>query len=325
MTDGVRARVLVTGANGFVGSALVRELLRRGVPVNAAVRSGVESDPRANVVRVGDLGTGTDWGRALAGCDAVVHCAARVHVMADDATDPLAAYRHANTEGTVALANQAAAAGVRRFVFLSSIKVNGEATRPGAAFTERAAPAPRDPYGISKLEAERRLAEMARSNGMELVILRIPLVYGPGVKANFRDMVRWLERGVPLPFGAITRNRRSLLALDNLVDLILLSLVHPAAPGQVFLASDGEDLSTADLLRRTAAALGVGARLIPVPTAILAAGAALLGRRDLWQRLGGSLQVDSSHARRLLGWAPPLAVDEGLRRVVAPLKREASR
>jgi nucleoside-diphosphate-sugar epimerase len=312
--------VLVTGASGFVGRALLDALVARpGVVVTAAVRRETALQAGVRVCRPGEIGPGTDWSDALAGCDAVAHLAARVHMMRDGSADPLAECRRVNVIGTLALARQAAAAGVRRFVFVSSIKVNGESTRRGAAFSETDPPAPIDPYGISKAEAEAGLRDVASSTGMEVVVIRPPLVHGPGVKANFLTMTRWLARGLPLPLGAIHDNRRSLVGLDNLVDLIITCLHHPAAANEVFLAGDGEDVSTTDLIRRTAAALGVRARLIPVPIPILAAGARLLGRRDVVQRLCGSLQVDISKARRLLGWSPPVTLDEGLRRAVRPL------
>jgi nucleoside-diphosphate-sugar epimerase len=236
--------------------------------------------------------------------------------MSDEAADPLGEYRRTNVEGTLKLAQDAAAAGVRRFVFLSSIKVNGEATAPGRPFRETDAPHPVDPYGRSKLEAEQALFEFGQRSGMEVVVVRPPLVYGPGVKANFRSMMRWLSKGVPLPLGAI-HNHRSLVALDNLVDLLVRCTEHPAAANQVFLAGDGEDVSTTALLRRTAAALGCRARLIPVPASWLMMAARGLGKAPVASRLCGNLQVDISKARDLLGWQPPVSLDEGLRRAAA--------
>lgn len=314
------SRTLVTGATGFVGRAVVDRLVRDGTPVTAAVRRDPTTRIGIREVRVGDLGPTTDWTAALEGCDAVVHCAARVHVMSDTSSDPLAAYRAANVEGSVALATQAAAAGVRRFVFISSIKVNGEGTALGKPYRASDRPAPVDPYGISKLEAEQALQALAATGAIELVVIRPPLVYGPGVKANFLSMARWIARGVPLPFGGVNANRRSFVALENLVDLIATSLKHPDAVGQVFLVSDGEDLSTSELLRRTARALGVSSRLLPVPSAWLALGASAVGRRDLWQRLGGTLQVDSMPTQARLGWIPPISVDAGLRAAVEGLR-----
>lgn len=313
-------KLLVTGATGFVGTALVKRLtLNDGFQVSASVRRKVSTLPagvRQSLVR--DLSADTDWRHALDEVDGVIHLAARVHVMTDGPADPLAEYRRVNVTGTLGLARQAAAAGVRRFVFISSIKVNGESTENRAAFREADPPAPADPYGVSKAEAEAGLREIASSTRMEVVVIRPPLVYGPGVKANFLSMTRWLTRGIPLPLGAIHDNRRTLVALDNLVDLIITCLEHPAAANQVFLVGDSEALSTTDLLRRTAAALGVRARLIPVPVPLLLMGARLLGGGDVMRRLCGSLQVDTSKARRMLGWAPLVSVDEGLRRAVYP-------
>lgn len=310
-----RGQVLVTGATGFVGTALVPALQLRGWQVRAAVRSPGRTAADDEVV-TGSLGEAFDWAPALRGVDRVVHLAARVHVMQDAAADPLTEFRRTNVAGTLSLARAAADAGVRRFVFVSSIKVNGEGTRDGVPFDANDSPAPADPYGVSKREAEDGLFEIGRDTGMEVVVVRPPLVYGPGVKANFEAMMRWLMRGVPLPLGAIG-NRRTLVGLDNLVDLIATCLEHPAAAGEIFLAGDDEDLSTTDLLRRLAAALGVRARLIPVPAALLEAAAALIGKRSVAQRLCSNLQVDIGKARRLLGWTPPVPVDEGLRRTAA--------
>lgn len=310
--------ILVTGASGFVGSALVKRLVIEsafGGVVAVSRRLDVSWPEGVRRVQVSDLLPTTDWSVALLQVDAVVHCAARVHVMQDNASDPLQAYRHVNVEGTLHLARQAAAAGVRRFVFVSSIKVNGESTLPGVPFTADDAPAPLDPYGVSKMEAEQGLQEISAQTGMEVVIVRPPLVYGPEVKANFAAVMRWVARGVPLPLGAI-HNARSMVALDNLVDLLVTCLSHPAAAGQTFLVSDGEDVSTTSLLRRTAQAMGKQAFLLPVPAGLLQLAAALLGKRDVAQRLCGSLQVDIGKTRRLLGWSPPLTPDQGLRKAV---------
>lgn len=314
--------ILVTGATGFVGSALVQRLMADGTcgGVVAALRRLRVSLPEGvKLVHVGDLLPTTKWGAVLQQVDAVVHCAARVHVMQDGANNPLDAYRHVNVQGTLHLARQAAQAGVRRFVFISSIKVNGEATRPGNPFTADDVPAPIDPYAVSKMEAELGLQDISAQTGIEVVIVRPPLVYGPRVKANFASMMYWLARDLPLPLGAI-QNARSMVALDNLVDLLVTCMKHPAATGQTFLVSDDEDVSTTALLRRTAKAMGKDALLVPVPVGLLQLGAALVGKRDVAQRLCGSLQVDISKTRHLLGWSPPLTLDEGLRRAVEGFK-----
>jgi nucleoside-diphosphate-sugar epimerase len=315
-------RVLVTGASGFVGSAVLKHLADQGHEVRGAYRHGLPpSPPGTDGILVGDLGDAQDWRAALAGVSAVVHTAARVHILNDRSLDPLAEFRRVNVEGTANLARQAAAAGVRRFVFLSSIKVNGEYTVAGQSFTADDVTAPQDAYGISKHEAEQSLRQIAEETGMEVVIIRSPLVYGPGVKANFAAMMRWLARGLPLPLFAVTQNRRSLVALDNLVDLIVTCLDHPAAAHQTFLVSDGEDLSTADLLRRMGGAMGRAARLFYVPTACLKLAADLVNKPGIYQRLCGSLQLDITKTRQVLGWVPPVSVNEGLRRAAEGLYR----
>ena len=318
-----RQRVLITGANGFVGRALCVEAAAFGFAVGAVTRSTCDLPSGSENFVVGNMDDRTDWRDALVGSKAVIHLAARVHVMADAAENPLNEFRRINVLGTLNLARQAAAAGVRRFVFISSVKVNGEATTVGFPFLADDIPAPLDPYGISKMGAEQGLRKIAAETGMEVVIIRPPLVYGPGVKANFQTIMRWLARGVPLPLGAI-HNRRSMVALDNLVDLIVTCIDHPAAANQTFLVSDGEDLSTTQLLQRLGLALGKPARLIPVPAMLLKAGAALVGKPAIAQRLCGSLQVDISKTQQLLGWTPPLSVDEGLKRAAEGYLLEAS-
>lgn len=309
----------MSGSTGFVGSALVKRLAGedRFSPV-AAVRRSVAFDEGVAAVQVGSLEPDADWSSALSGVDAVVHAAARVHVMDEDAADPLAEFRRVNVEGTLRLARQAADAGVRRFVFVSSIKVNGERTVPGAPFTAQDDPAPEDAYGISKAEAEAGLFALGRETGMEIVAVRPPLVHGPGVQGNFARMLQWVARGVPLPLGAVD-NRRSLVGLDNLVDLLVRCVEHPAAAGQAFLAGDGEDVSTTELLRRVARTMDRRARLVPVPPGVLRTGARLVGKGEMARRLLDSLQVDIGHTRETLGWEPPVSLDEGLRRAVAPL------
>jgi nucleoside-diphosphate-sugar epimerase len=257
---------------------------------------------------VGNQDERTDWSAALDGIRTVVHLAGRAHILKESVGDPIAAFHRTNVEGTLNLARQAAFAGVSRFVFVSSIKVNGET----GAYRESDTAAPADVYGKTKLEAENGLREIEASTGLGVVVIRPPLVYGPGAKANFAALVRAVESGIPLPFGAIA-NRRSLVGRDNLVDFILTCLDHPAAHGQTFFVSDGEDISTTTLIYRIATAMKRPARLIPVPPALLWAAAAVAGKRAVAQRLLGSLQVDISKARTLLGWTPPVTVDEGLR------------
>jgi nucleoside-diphosphate-sugar epimerase len=315
--------ILVTGSNGFVGRSLSAKIISRGWAMQGATRTPCDLRINAKSIVVGVIDGNTDWFTAVKCCNTVIHLAARAHVMHESAVDPIDEYRKTNVEGTLNLARQAGAAGVRRFVFISSIKVNGESTREGQSFFSGDSPAPLDPYGVSKMEAEQGLREIASRTGMEVVIIRPPLVYGPGVKANFQAMMRWLSKGVPLPLGAVN-NKRSLVALDNLVDLIVTCIDHPAAANQTFLVSDGEDLSTTELLRRMGQAMGKPARLMPVPPALLKAGAAMVGKPELAQRLCGSLQVDISKTRELLGWNPPISVDEGLRRAAEGFRREAS-
>ena len=366
--------ILITGANGFIGRGLCDKLLSDGYQVRGAVRgatqmtalpSGVEG------VQVGDIGPETDWSEALSGIEGIVHLAARVHVMDDLADDPLAEFRKVNTAGTLNLAWQAVVAGVKRVVFISSIKVNGEGTgddpqitrirkrgtRDGgqttgwvplrermtsmtgmdeslrdwrwipfgkddllrkewldgreAVFSEGDVPCPQDPYAVSKWEAEQGMLAIAEETGLEVVIIRPPLVYGPGVKANFRLLMKWVQRGVPLPLGAV-HNKRSFVALDNLVSFIIHCIDHPKAANEVFLISDGEDVSTTELLQKMARAFGKRSFLLPVPVGLMTFVAGLLGKRDVAERLFGSLQVDSFKARDLLGWEPVVSMDEAL-------------
>ncbi len=305
-------RILVTGSSGFVGRQLVGALLAQGHAVRGAQRrvAGEEQDG-CEYVTLGDFSDNPDWAPVLDGVDCIVHLAARVHVMKETASDPLAAFRRVNVQATLALAQAAADSGVRRFVYLSSIKVNGEQTS-GRPFSGSDVVAPVDPYAVSKQEAEQALLALSRDSGMEVVIIRPVLVYGPGVKGNVLRLLQWIDRGWPLPFRGVN-NRRSLLALDNLVDLIMLCCRHPRAANRVFLAADGEDLSTEDLARLCARALHRQARLFPVPVSVIRALAkrvSAIGRLE--QRLYGSLCVDISQARRLLDWRPPKKPEQAL-------------
>jgi nucleoside-diphosphate-sugar epimerase len=309
--------VLVTGTGGLIGRALVQQLSEiDSFKINCASRNRPELlASNLSFFQCSDRIDIQDWTEGLRGVDVVVHLAARVHLLHDNAATSTLEYRRVNVDGTLNLARQAAAAGVGRFIFISSIKVNGEATRVGVPYAADSIPLPTDPYGISKMEAEHGLREMAAQIDTEIVIVRPPLVYGPGVKANFAALMRAVQRGWPLPLGAV-HNQRSLVALDNLVDFIVTCITHPQAANQTFLVSDGQDLSTTELVRGMAKAAGVSARLLPVPVWALQAGASLLGKGDAVQRLCGNLQVDVSKARSLLGWVPPVSVEEGLRRAM---------
>lgn len=301
--------VLVTGANGFVGSAVFQHLTNQGWNVRGAVRD----NPAHASVKVGAIDGNTNWQPALLGCEVVIHLAARTHVMHENAASPLPLYRAVNTDATLNLAIQAATAGVRRFVFISTVKVNGEQ----GVFSPDDTPAPKDAYAVSKFEAEQGLFRLGQETGMEIVIIRPPLIYGPGVKGNFAVMINWVRKGVPLPFGAV-HNRRSLLALDNLVDFIALCADREKssqAANQVFLLADGEDVSTAELLRKVAHAYNKQARLLSVPMSWMRWGARLLGKEAVADRLLGSLLVNSSKARDLLNWRPVVSMDEQLKKM----------
>ena len=310
----IKQRLLITGATGFVGKALTDKLRSGGCSVVAAVRRepavlgfDVES------VKVGNISAQTDWLPALNKIDVVIHCAARAHITNDSVADSLAEFRQVNTAATLNLARQAAEAGVRRFVFISSIKVNGELTE-GVRFSSEDVFVPTDPYGLSKYEAEQGLLALAKETGMEVVIIRPTLVYGSGVKGNFASLLKWMKTGVPLPFGAIN-NQRSLVALDNLVDFIIHCIDHPKAANEIFLISDGEDVSTTELLQKVSHAFGKRALLLPIPVSWMTLAAKLLGKADVANRLFGSLQVDSSKARALLGWEPVITMDEQLEKI----------
>lgn len=303
--------IILTGATGFLGRRLATLLHSKlDVGLTAVVRRRTEI-PAAQIVEVQSLYSHTDWSTVLINHQVVIHAAARAHIMKDEVEDPLAEYRRVNVDGTLNLARQSAAAGVQRFIFISSIGVNGNIN--SNLFTADSVANPSGLYAQSKWEAEQGLWEIQRETGMELVIIRPPLVYGPNAPGNFGSLMHLIDRGIPLPLGSV-KNQRTLVALDNLVDLIITCIDHPKAANQVFLAGDGQDVSTTELLRGVARAMGKPSRLIPVPASLLMLGATLMGKKAIAQRLLGSLQVDISKARDLLGWEPPISVEEGLRR-----------
>ena len=308
-------KILVTGASGFVGEAVVFRLLldKKFIPI-AAARGATRLNGLCAVVPF-EL-TDSKALPNLNDVQVVIHAAARVHVMNETAADALTEFRKVNVEGTLRLARRAAESGVKRFIFISSIKVNGESTVLGKPFKANDFPAPADPYGVSKYEAEEALKQLSFDTGMEVVIIRPPLVYGPGVRANFLSMMRWLNKGIPLPLGAIG-NQRSLVAIGNLVDLIVTCIDPPQAANQTFLVSDGEDLSTPQLLRRLAKALGKKPWLLPLPTQLLKFAASILNKQSIAERICSSLQVDISKNRALLGWTPPINLNEAMRQTAA--------
>ncbi|MBU1425715.1 MAG: SDR family oxidoreductase [Gammaproteobacteria bacterium] len=339
-------RIAVTGASGFVGHCLCAEIARRGGRVKAILRTSDSLQQKFESFVVGQINGHTDWAESLRGVDVVIHLAARVHVMHEEAANPLDEFRKVNVVGTERLARQAARAGVKRLVFVSSIKVNGEntlsppfggtsshSTRPPKdgdqvagypargggerkVFAESDIPSARDPYGISKWEAEQALHRVAAETGLEIVIVRPPLVYGPGVKGNFAQMLKAIARGIPLPLASV-HNLRSLLYVENLVDSLLVCATHPAAVGRTYLVSDGDDVSTPDLLRQLGNAMGLPARLFPFPPAWLKLGGRLIGKADQVERLLGSLRVDSGKIRRELNWKPPYTLQQGLQATAA--------
>jgi len=304
-------KILLTGANGFIGKGVCHELAQRSLDFRSVVREAHSSYEYG----IGEITEKTDWSNALDDCEVIIHLAARVHVMRETAKDPLAAFRASNLVAIVNLARQAVQQGVQRFVFVSSIKVNGELTEK-TPFHASNTPTPQDAYGQSKLEAEQALQALSHETGLEVVIIRPPLVYGPGVRANFLRLMQLVHKGIPLPLGAI-RNLRSFVALDNLVDLLIVCTQHPAAAGKTFLVSDGKDISTPDLLRLLADAMKKPLRLLPVPPKLITFFATLLGQSMAAERLLGSLQVDIEETKSILGWNPTVSMEEAIYKTVS--------
>ena len=307
-------KIVITGISGFVGQALYPILLRDNHSLIAAVRSQNEDiDQRIRQFQIEGINNMCDWKDHLEGVDVIVHCAARVHLMEDFATNPLESYRDVNTYGTLNLAKKAAEAGVKRFVFISSIKASGESTELNRPLTADNGTLPTDPYGLSKYEAEIGLRQISQKTGMEVVIIRPPLVYGAGVKANFAALLKLVKKGFPLPFALVNSNRRSMVSVYNLVDLIVNCISNPKASNQMFLVSDDEDLSTAGLIKHMAIAMGRSSRLLPVPMWLFQVVGKLTGKSNVVDRLVGSLQVDITYTKDTLGWKPPFSVSESMK------------
>lgn len=316
-------RIFITGATGFVGSAIIKRLLLENVGLTAAVLAGENSEHLPVAVKratVDPLSESSDYTSALQNIDTVIHLAARVHVMQETATDPLQEFRKVNLYGTKRLARQAAQAGVKRFVFMSTIGVNGD-NSGDKPYTEGDVPHPHNPYSVSKYEAELALRQISIETGMEVVIIRAPLVYGSGNPGNFLSLLRIVSKRIPLPLASIN-NKRSLIYVGNLVDALAACVVHPAAAGQTYLVSDGKDVSTPELIQRTAEALDLSARLFPVPVSFMRLAGRLTGKSGAVNRLAGSLTVDSSKIREELGWKPPFTMEEGLRETAGWFRRQ---
>ncbi|WP_351000793.1 SDR family oxidoreductase [Shewanella sp. TB7-MNA-CIBAN-0143] len=307
--------IVLTGISGFVGQALLPRLLNKENNIRAAVRNPNKTrGGQVSLFPIDNICKNQNWEIIVTGADIVIHCAARVHIMHDSSSSPLDEFREVNTYGTLNLAQQAADAGVKRFIFISSIKVNGESTEHSFPFKPDDAFIPTDPYGLSKYEAEIGLRRIAKETGMEIVIIRPPLVYGPNVKANFSSMMKWVYKGVPLPLGGLKHNKRSFVSVDNLVDLIITCIDHPKAANQTLLVSDNDDVSTTGLLQNMATALSVPNRLIPVPASWFNVASRIIGKPAIAQRLCGSLQVDISQTKDILGWAPPQTMAQGFKK-----------
>lgn len=305
-------KILVTGASGFIGRSLCAELSRRGVPVAGTSRDVSKLDSHICApIQIGDIGPDSDWSGMLDGVDTIIHLAARAHILCEDAADPLGSFRYANLLGTERLARCAVAGGAKRLVYVSSIGVNGFSTSAGMRFSEADTPAPHNDYSLSKWEAEQALWRISRETGLEVVIVRPPLVYGGNAPGNFAQMLKALKRGIPLPLASV-RNLRSLIYLGNLVDALILCAVVPEASRKTYLVSDGEDISTPELLRKLGAGMGRPARLFPYPPRLLEMAGAMVGKSAQGHRLLGSLQIDSGKIRRELNWTPPYTLQQGL-------------
>jgi nucleoside-diphosphate-sugar epimerase len=311
--------ILVTGGSGFVGNSLINSL-KGDKKVKVAIRNSTYVLPKDVEICYASLSTTQDWSEILNGVSTVVHCAARVHVMNEQSVDSLTIYREINVDGTLHLAKAAILAGVKRFIFISTVKVNGEYTVPNFPFTAEDAPSPQDAYAISKMEAEKKLRILSEKSEMEVVIIRPPLVYGPSVRANFATMVQLVKLGIPLPLGAITLNRRSLIFVENLVDFIRICIDHPKAANQTFMVSDDDDVSTSVLLLKIAAALRVKSRSICISPMLIEWGAKIVGKTRMANRLLGSLQVDITKTKQMLGWKPKFSLDEGLLRTAQAME-----
>ena len=321
-------KILITGASGFIGRSLCKTLSTSGRFFRGAVRSldSISTDTRANYVSIGDITTKTNWKDVLANIDCIIHCAGRAHVMNETKKNELEIYKSTNVQGTKLLAQEAAKAGVKRLIFLSSIKVMGESTdnihvnidskkKNNFFFTHSDLPNPEDPYSISKFEAEKILWEISSITGLEIVVIRIPLVYGYGVKGNLMSLIKLINFGIPLPFSRIN-NKRSLIGIDNLVDLLICCCEHPNAKGKTFLASDGNDLSTPDLINYLALFMGQKVRLFPFPIFLLKFLGSVFGKKKEINRLVGSLRLDDNYTKNILNWIPPVSTKEGIRRMV---------
>ncbi len=312
-------KILVTGGSGFVGRSLLECLAKKPYSLIVATRKNANEILTGTAFVIQGFDQATDWSQGLQGVQTVIHLASRVHVMNDTALDPLEEFRKVNVAGTIRLAEQAAQAGIKRFIFISSIGVNGDYTvNP---FCADDPPNPLEPYAISKYEAEQSLQKLSKEYGFELVIIRPPLVYGANAPGNFGKLVKLIAKGYPLPLGAI-KNKRSLVSINNLISLIMVCIEHPLASNQIFLVSDDEDISTTDLLRRVARVLSVPARLIPVPMVFLQLAAKMLRKEKLVQKVCGSLQLDISKTKELLAWTPLESVDQGLSQILRSFNDE---